>query len=147
MNELFEHEFRAMVEQEWRNVPEKFRGRIDNVALLIEDTPSSQVREREGLHDDETLLGLYQGVPETERGSEYGVGGTLPDTITLYRLPLMEEAEALFHERGYTLFTDAVTEAIRETLWHEVGHYFGLHEEEVQVRERTGTNRFHHERN
>jgi len=142
MNEFSEADFRAIVEKEWDAVPEKFKGRIDNVALLIENEPSEKVREEEGLTERETLLGLYHGIPESVRGENYGVGATLPDTITLYRLPLLEEAHELFHERALPDFKTAVEEAVRETLWHEVGHYFGLHEEEVQVRERTGTNKY-----
>ena len=133
--------FREIAGALWDKIPEKFQKRIDNVALLIEDEPNDEVRRREHLGEHETLLGLYHGIPESERGSNYGVGVTLPDTITLYRIPLMEEAAALMEERGLNE-EEAVREAVRETLWHEVGHYFGLHEEEVRVRERSGTNRF-----
>lgn len=126
-----------IAEEEWNKVPAHFSRSVTNVALLVEDEPSEEVRQKEGLEGEETLLGLYQGLPLSERGSEYGVGMTLPDTITLYRLPLIEEAEAMDRE-----FREAVRIAIRETIWHELGHYFGLEEHEVNDREDEGTNRF-----
>jgi len=134
---MSEQEFEQIAIAEWERIPATFARRIENVALLIEDDVSDEIRELEALEEGETLLGLYQGVPLTERGSEYGVGMTLPDTITLYRLPLLEEASEM--DRA---FRDAVRIVVRETLWHEVGHYFGLPEHEVNEREDNGTNRF-----
>jgi len=136
-----ESAFREIVEKAWAQVPEKFRQRVDNVALLVEDEPDAGVRKEEQLGEGDTLLGLYRGIPASERGELYGVGMTLPDTITLYRLPLLEEAERLMEARNIS-YEDAVAEAVRETVWHEVGHYFGLHEHEVQDREDEGSNHF-----
>lgn len=107
-------------------LPQKFRAKIVNVAILLEDEPSTEVRVREGLHDNETLLGLYHGIPLSERGDGYGIGATLPDTITLYKKPMYEEAHG---------DPDAVARVVRETVWHEFGHYFGLDEFEVRTRE------------
>ena len=134
---MSEYEFEQIAEGEWARMPERFKREIVNVALLIEDEVSDEIRTLEGLEAGDTLLGLYQGIPLTERGSEYGVGMTMPDTITLYRLPILEEAEEM--DRA---FRDAVRIVVRETLWHEVGHYFGLPEHEVNEREDEGTNRF-----
>ncbi len=69
----------------------------------------------------------------------------LPDTITLYRLPLLNEAQLLLEEHRADSFTEAVCLAVRETIWHEVGHYFGLPEEAVHAREAIGTNHFEEE--
>ena len=134
---MSEQEFEQIAAAEWERVPSRFKQKITNLALLIEDDVSDLVREEEGLEEGESLLGLYQGIPLTERGSEYGVGGTMPDTITLYRLPILEEASEM--DRA---FRDAVRIVVRETLWHEVGHYFGLPEHGVNEREEEGTNRF-----
>lgn len=132
--------FERLVAEESRKIPARFARRIENVALLIEDEPSAGVLREEGLGSDETLLGLYRGVPANDRGEFYS--GVLPDTITLYRLPLLDEARALLDERRAPTFEEAVRLAIRETLWHEVGHYFGLSEPAVHEREEAGTNRF-----
>ncbi len=126
-------EFERIVAEEWPEaVPEKFRAQVKNVAVLVEDEPSADVRRAEGLAHDETLLGLYTGIPLTERGSDYGVGATMPDTITLYRLPILDE----------TLETGGDARAvIRDTLWHECAHYFGMAEHDVRYREDSGTNK------
>ncbi len=125
-------EFERVVAEEWpKAVPEKFRARVRNVEVLVEDEPSDEVRRAEGLEEGETLLGLYTGIPLTERGSEYGVGATMPDTITLYRLPILDEAA----ETG-----GDVRAVVRDTLWHECAHYFGMEEHDVRHREDSGTN-------
>lgn len=107
-------------------VPEKFQRLISNVALTIEDEPSPETRKHVGLSEDETLLGLYEGIPQTARGDSYGISGPLPDKITLYRLPILDAAE----EDGVP-----VQQVIAETIWHEVAHHFGLDEEEVAKKE------------
>lgn len=127
MGEMTQEEFEQLVAQEWEPaIPEKYRHLIKNVAFLVEDEPSAEVREREGLQEGETLLGYYQGIPHTARGDHYGVGMTMPDTITLYRLPILEEA-------AHTGLP--VTQVIRDTLWHEVAHHFGYDEHAVRDKE------------
>ena len=106
------------------SVPERFRNLISNVALIIEDDVSFELRRDMRLPDNETLLGLYHGIPLTKRGDNYT--GALPDTITLYRLPILRSAE----QEGVT-----VKKMIEETIWHEVAHHFGLNEMEVRKRE------------
>ena len=120
-------EFEALVAQEFENaIPEKFRPHLKNVAFLTEDEPSEEVRRVEGLQAGETLLGYYHGIPTPARGDWYGVAPTMPDTITLYRLPI-EQAAA---EDGLP-----VAQVIRETIWHEVAHHFGMDEHTVRKRE------------
>lgn len=137
---MTEEAFERVAAEEFERVPERFRRLVRNVALLVEDEPSAEVRAEEGLGPEETLLGLYHGIPASVRGESYS--GVLPDTITLYRLPLLEEAEALRAERRLPSEEEAVRLAVRETLWHEIGHYFGMSEEAIHVREDTGTNRY-----
>lgn len=136
-----EEAFIALVQAEWDAMPEKYKAHVENVALLVEDEPSAELRAEEGLEEGETLLGHYHGIPNTERGSEYGVGATLPDTITLYRLPILDEAQELTDDHTNE-FKKNVTKVVRETLWHEIGHYFGFDEEPINKREAEGTNRF-----
>ena len=119
-------EFEKLVQEGFLLIPEKFRERIRNVALLVEDEPSEEVRRQEGLLEHETLLGLYQGIPATVRGDSYGIGPTVPDTITLFKLPI-EEAGGNVPEE--------VRKVVAETIWHEYAHYFGMDEEEVRFRE------------
>ena len=119
-------EFEKLVQEGFLLIPGKFREKIQNVALLVEDEPSEEMRIREDLAGDETLFGLYQGIPATVRGDTYGVGPTLPDTITLFQRPIEEDAGGIPEE---------IRRMVAETIWHEYAHYFGMDEEEVRFRE------------
>lgn len=110
-------------------IPEEFRGKIKNVAFLIEDMPSLALRQEEDLGPGMTLLGHYRGIPYTARGDYYGMGATMPDTITLFAVPILELAQ----EMGGTEVH--VRQVIRETIWHEVAHHFGMDESAVRRRE------------
>ena len=133
-------EFDAVVSEAVQRLPEHVRTRLTNVAVLIEDEPDEELRKEEELAEGDTLLGLYRGIPATERGSDYGIGGTLPDTITIFRLPTIEAAEA--DAKPGEPLADAIRRVVADTLWHEIGHYFGLHEHEIGIREDEGTNRY-----
>lgn len=121
-------DFEKLIGEGCEKLPQWVREKIRNVALLVEDEPSREDREAEGLGDDETLLGLYKGIPLSERGENYGVGMTLPDTITLYQVPIEEAAE----EDGLS-----VAQVVAETIWHEFAHHFGMDEGEVREREKS----------
>ncbi|MDP4020955.1 MAG: metallopeptidase family protein [Candidatus Adlerbacteria bacterium] len=124
-------EFEQLVaEESGAAVPEKFRGKINNVAFLVEQEPSAEIRKLENLKQNETLLGYYRGVPHTVRGEGYGVGGVMPDTITLYQGPIEEEAAEL------GCGEQAVRKVIRDTIWHEVAHHFGMDEYTVRFHEK-----------
>jgi len=109
-------EFEKIVAEEFpRAVPEKFHQLLKNIAFLVEDEAPNK-----------DLLGFYHGIPHTARGDYYGVGGTLPDTITLYQKTIEEHAA---HTRL------PIGQVVRETIWHEVAHYFGYDEDQVKGRE------------
>lgn len=129
-----EAEFDRYIDEGFALIPEKFRKKIKNVAILVEDEPSAEVRAHEGLTGRQTLLGYYQGIPETARGGEYGVGATLPDTITLYRRPIIDEADATRAPNESR--EERIKMVIADTIWHEFAHYFGYDEEGVERRER-----------
>src|SRR3989344_4165775 len=119
-------DFEKLVDEGYEKLPQWVREKIKNVALLVEDEPSGEDRKAEGLADDETLLGLYKGIPLSERGEQYGVGATMPDTITLYQKPIEQAAE----EDGME-----VAQVVTDTIWHEFAHHFGMDEGEVRSRE------------
>lgn len=116
--------FEQLVEDGFLALPEQFRSRVKNVALMVEDEPSPEVRMREGLQEGETLLGHYSGVPLSQRGESYSF--VLPDTITIYQKPIEEEAGGDPEYLRHIVF---------DTVWHEVGHYLGLDEDGVQQKE------------
>jgi len=111
--------FEALVQHALRTIPAEFRDRIHNLAIIVEDEPDEQLLDEMEVPPGETLFGLYHGVPITERSWDYG--NRLPDRITIYQGP---------HERAYDA-EDLVT-AVGETLIHEIGHYFGMSEEELE---------------
>jgi predicted Zn-dependent protease with MMP-like domain len=121
-------EFEQLVAGEFeRAIPEEFRSYIKNVAFLIEEEPSPELRQQEKLRPHETLLGYYHGIPVPMRGDWYGMGTTMPDTITLFQKPIEEVAREENKE---------VARVVRETIWHEVAHHFGFDEARVRARER-----------
>ena len=145
-------EFEQLVAEEFpKAIPEKFRAHIKNVAFLVEDEPSPEVRKKEGLGAGETLLGYYHGIPMPLRGDWYGMGTTMPDTITLFQKPIETEASERAQEEGKAWpsglerplrgLESELRTVIRETIWHEVAHHFGMDEHEVRGREdkRDGT--------
>ena len=119
-------EFEKLVAEGYERLPQWVQEKISNVALLVEDEPSEEDRKENELLDDETLLGLYKGIPLSARGENYGVGMTLPDTITLYQFPIEDAAEEDAKD---------VRDVVAETIWHEFAHHFGMDEHEVRERE------------
>src|SRR3989344_5250634 len=122
-------DFEKLVAEGFEQLPQWKREKIQNVALLVEDEPSEDDRKAEGLGDDETLLGLYKGIPLSARGDMYGVGMTMPDTITLYQAPIEEVAEEECRDlRNPDMLTEAIRKVVAETIWHEFAHHFGMDE-------------------
>jgi predicted Zn-dependent protease with MMP-like domain len=109
--------FRRLVSEAIETIPEEFRQHLRNIAIVVEDEPSPELLAEMDLEPPDTLFGLYQGVPLTERRWDHG--NTLPDRISLYQFPIEDVCDTV---------EDVVTE-IGETLIHEVGHFFGLSEE------------------
>jgi len=114
------HDFQNLVAEAVQTIPQKFRDAMQNIAIVIEDEPSLETLQEVGIEPPDTLLGLYQGTPLTER--QWAHGNILPDKITLFQFPIEDESED----------EDDLVVAIGETLIHEVGHYFGLSEEEIE---------------
>ena len=112
--------FRELVEEAIDTIPLKFARQIRNVAIVIEDRPSDDLMDEMDVDEPADLLGLYQGTPLTERGPGYG--NVLPDRITLFQGAI--EQECANDE-------DEIVVAIGETLIHELGHYFGMSEEQI----------------
>ena len=115
-------QFKSLVEEAIDTIPRRFAQHVRNLAVVIEDEPSDDVLHEMEMEPPDTLLGLYQGTPLPERG--WGYGNQLPDRITLYQGPIEDEAEG---------DEDLVVTTIGETLIHELGHYFGMSEEEIMA--------------
>lgn len=130
-----DEEFQQMVAEAYQKLPEWARSKVDNVALLVEDEPSAEVRAQHNLAYDETLLGHYQGIPVTARGEEYG-GMVMPDTITIFKEPILDAAEEDCPlDASDEEYAARVRTIVDETVWHEYAHYLGMDEDEVRRRE------------
>lgn len=103
-------------------LPKWVRDLLINVVFLVKDEPSLAQRKEHALTHGETLFGLYEGVPLTERGDEAVL---MPDTITIFIRPIREAYES----------EDDIRECVRNTVWHEVAHYFGHDEAWVEAEE------------
>lgn len=114
--------FEQFVADALQSIPQQFRDAMQNIAIVVEDEPSRELLADMGIEPPDTLLGLYQGTPLTERRWDYG--NALPDRILIFQGPHERAAEDDDED-------DLVT-AIGETLIHEVGHYFGMSEEQIE---------------
>ena len=113
--------FEQLVAEALQSIPRRFRKAMQNIAIVVEDEPSQDLLDDMEIEPPDTLLGLYQGTPLTERTSGYG--NVLPDRVLIFQGP---------HERAAQDEDDLII-AIGETLIHEIGHYFGLSEEEIEA--------------
>ena len=126
--------FDSLLEQVLATMPPAIHRMIEETPVIVEDHPSPELLRELGMNpDEETLCGLHSGVPLTERSSGHT---ELPDVVTLYREGILEEAggwEPWVDEDGTARGgTDAVQREIRITLLHEIGHHYGLNEEDLE---------------
>lgn len=112
--------FEQLVADALASLPGRFRKAMSNIAIIVEDEPSREILREMDIEPPDTLFGLYQGTPLTER--QWAHGNTLPDQILLFQGPHEREAED----------EDDLVASVAETLIHEIGHYFGLSEEEIE---------------
>jgi predicted Zn-dependent protease with MMP-like domain len=110
--------FERLVIKALDSLPGPILSHLDNVEVVIEDWPSAEQLEEAGGNGD-TLLGLYEGVPHIDRTSGYGM--VAPDKITIFRGPILQEAES----------ADEVEEVVRDTVIHEIAHHFGISDERL----------------
>lgn len=114
MQSLTDEEFDRLISRAMDELPQEYIKGLENVAILYADEPDEHQREKSHLDDRHLLLGLYEGIPLTQRGAGYTF--VLPDKITLFKnalLTISGSPEQLYEE-------------IKRSLWHEIAHYYGL---------------------
>ncbi len=111
--------FERLVEQALAGIVEPFRSKLENVAVVVEEEPSGELLESLGMSGGETLLGFYEGIPLTERGDSYNLA--MPDRIFIFRRPILSICPN----------PEDVREEVRRTVLHEVAHYYGISDEEL----------------
>jgi predicted Zn-dependent protease with MMP-like domain len=119
---MTDEEFEQLVNAGVEAIPKKFLDLLNNVAIVIEQEPNAQQTKKFGLHHGRTLLGLYEGVPQTKRTNYTAV---LPDKITIFRGSILRIATD----------PDSIKEIVKNTVWHEIAHHFGMDEGEVRQAE------------
>ena len=105
-------EFENLINQAVEALPESIREKMDNVEITLE----------EGESPNNSLFGLYHGVSQLQRGSSYGMGGVLPDKITIWKGTIERFAGS----------EDRIPALVRRVVWHEIGHHFGFNETEIR---------------
>ena len=113
--------FSAMISAALDEIPEEFQSYLANVEVVVEDEPSAELLRDLALDPRrDTLFGLYEGIPVTERGDH--AGGMLPDRIVLFYRPLIHECRT----------PRALRREIRDTVIHEIAHHFGLDDAAIE---------------
>jgi predicted Zn-dependent protease with MMP-like domain len=111
--------FEKLVNQAIDELPAEFREKLENVVVIVEDQPSEELLEEMEIPPGDTLFGLYEGTPLTERGFQTPLH---PDRIWIFQVPIEEECET----------EDEIREEIKTTIVHEVAHFFGLDDEYLE---------------
>ena len=113
---VFEH----LIHDAIRELPAEFRDKHRNVAIIVEDYPSEELMQQMELSPDDTLFGLYEGVPLTERG--YFEQPLHPDRILIFQRAIEDECDS----------PEEIKEELKVTLVHEIAHFFGLSDEYLE---------------
>lgn len=122
MFKVSDKQFHQLVNEAMSTLPKQHIKNLKNVAIIVEDLPSERQRINLKLNQNQTLLGLYEGTPLSQRQGNQKI---LPDKITLFKLPIESQVNGL----------DELKNQIRHTLWHEIAHYYGLDHPAIQALE------------
>lgn len=117
--------FEKFVEEALSKIPKKFKKLLENLAVIIEETPSREIYRQTGSPAFSSILGLYHGVPFKHRGPFYG--NLPPDVIVIYQKPIEDICRS----------EEEIREKVKEVVLHEIGHYFGLDDEELKEIEKS----------
>ncbi len=113
MLEISDEQFSVLIAEVMDELPKEHMAAVENVAIVYADEPTPEQREKLRLRNDQSLFGLYEGVPLARR---QGMTGFPPDKITIFKLPILQHVSSYSELRSQ----------VKHTLWHEIAHYFGL---------------------
>ena len=114
MLDVQDSEFEKLISQAMDELPQEYIERLNNVAVVYADEPTEEQRQRLKLQRHQSLFGLYEGIPLTQRGAGYNL--VLPDKITIFKNPILKHARTMAE----------LKQQIKHTLWHEIAHHYGL---------------------
>lgn len=126
MLQVSDHEFEKMISDALDSLPQDRVEGLKNIAITYDDEPSPEQRQKLKLRGNQSLYGLYEGIPMTSKAAAgsilSGNAMVLPDKITIFKLPIVYSCTTL----------DEVREEVRHTLWHEIAHYYGLDHDRIE---------------
>jgi predicted Zn-dependent protease with MMP-like domain len=117
---ISQNEFQDIINVSIQSLPKAYIDRLENVAFIVEDYPTPAQRKQLELRNDQTLFGLYEGVPLSRR---QGTTKLLPDKITIFKDPIEFVSNNLAELRTQ----------VAKTVWHEVAHYYGLNHDQINA--------------
>jgi predicted Zn-dependent protease with MMP-like domain len=112
--------FEQLVDEALDGLPPEFAERLDNIEMIVADQATPEQLAKVSVKDPNNLLGLYEGIPLTSRPQAYA--GALPDRISIFRLPIQAMSRT----------DEDIKKQVRSTVMHELGHYFGMSEEQLR---------------
>ena len=115
--------FEKLVEEGIKDIPQKFLDKLDNVGIVVEENPTSEQLKKLKIRKNYFLFGLYEGIPKTKR---WGYSDVLPDKITIFKNHIEQSAQS----------EEEIKKLVKETVWHEIAHHFGMDEEMVRKAEK-----------
>lgn len=124
---ITDKEFDEIISQAMDELPEEYIHKLNNVVVTYEDEPTADQREKLKLRCDQSLFGLYEGIPLTKRGAGYNL--VLPDKITIFKNPIL----AFSHD------LNSFKAQVKHTLWHEIAHFYGLDHDRIHFLENKST--------
>lgn len=122
--EMNDTQFETLINRAMDELPQEYIKNLNNVAITFADEPTTDQLTKQGVRAGQLLLGLYEGIPLTQRGAGYSL--VLPDKITLFKHPLIVVSsgdEARLYQQ------------IKRTLWHEIAHHYGLGHDRIHTLE------------
>jgi predicted Zn-dependent protease with MMP-like domain len=119
MLEISDEAFSALITEVMDELPKQHMQALQNVAIVYADEPTPEQRVQLQLRNDQSLFGLYEGVPLPRRQGRTGMYG--PDKITIFKNPMLAHSHSYAELRAHT----------KHTVWHEVAHYFGLDHDQI----------------
>ncbi len=125
MFEVSDDQFNDLIAESLDELPEAYTSKLNNVLITFENDPSPSQRTKLNLRCNETLFGLYEGIPLPARGSGYQM--VLPDKITIFKNPMLRS----------TADSIALKAQVKHTLWHEIAHFFGLGHDRIHAIEKS----------
>jgi len=123
VNSMTEEKFEKLVKKGIKAIPKRFLEKLDNVDICIEEEPTPYQLRKLKTKKGFLIFGLYEGIPKTKRQVYSQV---LPDKITIFRKPIERIARS----------ENQIKEIVKNTVWHEIAHHFGMNEKEVRTAEK-----------